>query len=314
MAEAAMVQAPAEPEPEPAPKPEAAPARKTAMSALGKDIARALIENRFQLAYQPIVNIQGDGAELFEVLLRMKDSHGKNISPAQFIPEASRTGQMQAIDRWVAIEAIKALAALHGEGRMATFFINLSPASYNDSSLSPIIKQALNETLIPPQNVVFEIDAPELSQHQATVNQMISDLCELECVISLDNSPADLAAALSLPRHSVRYIKIDCDVISSVMADQGKQAALMSMLEMARKLDIEIIAKKIQDASSLSDIWSSGIEYVQGNYFIPKLLITCLSWSNGEVFAFPRPSLLVPWPLPKDSVISSARILRQTFR
>lgn len=269
MAEAAMVQAPAEPEPEPAPKPEAAPARKTAMSALGKDIARALIENRFQLAYQPIVNIQGDGAELFEVLLRMKDSHGKNISPAQFIPEASRTGQMQAIDRWVAIEAIKALAALHGEGRMATFFINLSPASYNDSSLSPIIKQALNETLIPPQNVVFEIDAPELSQHQATVNQMISDLCELECVISLDNSPADLAAALSLPRHSVRYIKIDCDVISSVMADQGKQAALMSMLEMARKLDIEIIAKKIQDASSLSDIWSSGIEYVQGNYFQP---------------------------------------------
>ena len=265
IAEAAMMQTPAEPEP--AAKP--AQVRKTAMSALGKDIARALIENRFQLAYQPIVNIQGDGAELFEVLLRMKDSHGKTISPAQFIPEASRTGQMQAIDRWVAIEAIKALAALHGEGRMATFFINLSPASYNDSSLSPIIKQALNETLIPPQNVVFEIDAPELKQHQATVNQMVSDLCELECIISLDNSDADLAAALSLPRHSVRYIKIDCDVISNAVADQGRKAALMSMLEMARKLDIEVVAKKIQDASSLSDIWSSGIEYVQGNYFQP---------------------------------------------
>lgn len=264
---AAMAQPEAAPEPEPEPKPAPAPARKTTMSPLGKDIAHALIENRFQLAYQPIVNIQGDGDELFEVLLRMKNSDGKNISPAEFIPEASRTGQMQAIDRWVAIEAIKALAALHGESRKATFFINLSPSSYNDSSLSPIIKQALNETLIPPQHVVFEIDAPELRNHQTTINQMVSDLCELECTFSLDNSPADLAAALSLPRHSVRYIKIDCDVISKAMADQGKQATLMSMLESARKLDIEIIAKKIQDASSLSDIWSSGIEYVQGNYF-----------------------------------------------
>ena len=140
------------------------------------------------------------------------------------------------------------------ENRRATFFINLSPSSYNDSSLSPIIKQALNETLIPPQNVVFEIDAPEIKMHQTSVNQMVSDLCELECIISLDNSEADLATALTLPRHSVRYIKIDCDVISDAMSNNEKQAALMSMLEMARKLDIEIVAKKIQDASSLSDI------------------------------------------------------------
>ncbi|MBE9516290.1 MAG: EAL domain-containing protein [Proteobacteria bacterium] len=256
-----------EPEPKPAPKPESRPARKRNMSELGKDIARALIENRFQLAYQPVVHLQGEGDEFFEVLLRMNSTSGKSISPAEFIPEATRTGQMQAIDRWVAIESIKALAALHAEGRKATFFINLSAASFNDSSLSPIVKQALNEALIPPENVVFEIDAPDLKKQHAAISQMVSDLCELECVISLDNSEADLTAALSLPRHSVRYIKLDCDIISDAMSNGQKREALKSMLEMARKLDIQVIGKKIQDAGSLSDIWSSGIEYVQGNYF-----------------------------------------------
>lgn len=251
--------------PKPVAKPK--PGRKKVTSELGKDIARALIENRFRLMYQPVVHLNGEGDEYFEVLLRMINSSGMELAPEVFIPEANMTGQMQAIDRWVAIEAIKALSALHNEGRMATFFINLSPSSFNDSSLSPIVKQVLNETLIPPEYVAFEIDAPQIKQHHAEISQMVSDLCELECVISLDNSEADLAAALSLPRHSVRFIKISGSDISRAMANDAGRSAMMSMQQMAAKLDIKLIAKHIEDASSLSDIWSSGIEYVQGNYF-----------------------------------------------
>ncbi|MDH5631815.1 MAG: EAL domain-containing protein [Gammaproteobacteria bacterium] len=250
--------------PVPAPQPEVA-----VMSELGKDIARALIDNRFRLFYQPIIDLQGGGNEKFEVYIRMISANGEILTPDKFLDEAEKTGQMQAIDRWVADAAIRSMAALHNEGRRTRFFINLSVQAYEDSGLSPIIKQALNETLVDPQYAVFEIDAPELAERSTIIHQMVSDICELGCSISLDNSLPDLSTALSLPRHSVRFIKLAADTISKTMSNNASKETMMSMMEMARKLDIEVIAKGIEDAGNLPDIWSSGIQYVQGDYFQP---------------------------------------------
>ena len=92
-------------------------------------IQQALEQDNFQLAFQPIVNLHGDPAEFFEVLIRLENDQGELISASEFMQTAKLTGQIHDIDKWVIEHAVSTLAELHNEGQRATFFINLSPQS-----------------------------------------------------------------------------------------------------------------------------------------------------------------------------------------
>lgn len=70
-------------------------------------IATALAKDAFQLSYQPIINLHGDPAEYFEVLVRMQGRGDELITAGQFMTHAVETGQAAEIDRWVLRQALQ---------------------------------------------------------------------------------------------------------------------------------------------------------------------------------------------------------------
>jgi predicted signal transduction protein with EAL and GGDEF domain len=79
-----------------------------------KDIERLLhkaLENgRFKLLYQPILSLRGSTQEHYEVLVRMLDSKGDEITPDDFMETAQRIGLSAKIDRWIILDALKTLS------------------------------------------------------------------------------------------------------------------------------------------------------------------------------------------------------------
>src|SRR5574337_492226 len=63
-------------------------------------IDNALEQDGFLLYYQPVVNLQGEEGEFYEVLLRMRGPT-EEVMPAHFMPIAERNDRLLAIDRWV---------------------------------------------------------------------------------------------------------------------------------------------------------------------------------------------------------------------
>lgn len=231
-------------------------------------IEKALTENQFKLLYQPVINLHGGADEFFEVLVRMVGEDGELIPPGEFIQAAEETGLMTKIDYWVTEHAIKSLATLHTEGRIATFFVNLSKATLDETTYPEQVKSLLDTSAIDGQHLVFEVDESDISDNSEEVNKEIaSRLTRLGSSISIDNCGLALDIILNLPRHSVKYIKIDKAVVEDAASNIDKEDSLIAMLAMAIKLEVKSVAKGIEDAHSLTALWKFGFEYVQGHYF-----------------------------------------------
>jgi len=232
-------------------------------------IHEALSEDRFHLVYQPIVSLQGEIDEKYEVLLRMRDSEGEDIRPGQFLPVAMQTGQIVEIDRWVIRKAAEVLAERRRNGANTVFFIKLSGPTLDDHELPIWISQVLKEARLASDAIVFEIAENDASEHLKGAKAFVATISSLHCKTSLEHfgsSPNSFQLLKHLP---VDYLKIDGKFIHNLMRDTDNQAVVKSIVDMARSMNKVCIAEFVEDASSLTVLFQYGIQYIQG-YFLAE--------------------------------------------
>jgi diguanylate cyclase (GGDEF)-like protein/PAS domain S-box-containing protein len=232
-----------------------------------RKIQQALQSDSLELAFQPIINLHGDPADYFEVLVRMSDGEGGQIPAGDFIATANATGQILDIDKWVISHAIPALAELHQEGHAATFFINISRQSMADSSVPKLIHQAIKKASINGYHLIFEADEPDLICDPIAAGNFIRTIHDYGCQFCMDNFGQGFGDHNFLRHQAIEYVKITGSLIHNLTNDTINQAILKGLTIVANALGKKIIAKFVEDAESLSLLWDLEISYVQGNYF-----------------------------------------------
>lgn len=231
-----------------------------------KLIADALENNQFQLLFQPIVSLQGDTGEKYEVLLRMLNDNEEYILPSQFLPIAEQTGQIADIDRWVMDNAIRKLAEHRSGGSATQFFIKVSALTLLDEDLVPFVAERLKEYKLPGDALSFELSEKSASQHLKQAKTFVKSLKELHCMTVLEHfgtSPNSFQLLKHLP---VDFLKIDGSFIHNLASQPDNQAMVKSILETAASMNKKCIAEYVQDAHSLAMLWQSGIDFIQGNF------------------------------------------------
>ena len=86
--------------------------QKQAVASWVERIRRALLEDRFVLHCQPILDLDRNEVSQFELLLRMQEDDGHVVLPGAFLGSAERFGLAPEIDRWVVRSAVRFLAEL----------------------------------------------------------------------------------------------------------------------------------------------------------------------------------------------------------
>jgi len=227
----------------------------------------ALEKEGFQLAYQPIVNLHGDAAEYFEVLLRLVGRQGELIHAGKFMPEAERLGLLSKIDRWVIRQSIESLAALHREGRQASFFVNLCPTALKDPELLTLLQKQITAARIKPGFLVLEADEPAVTAHPADAAMFIQAARKIGCRFSIDNFGNNLGALNRLRGMPIDFLKISGSLIRNLSTDELTRISLKSIIELAKAMSTQTVAKFVEKADDLGILWNLGFDYVQGNYF-----------------------------------------------
>jgi diguanylate cyclase (GGDEF)-like protein/PAS domain S-box-containing protein len=229
-------------------------------------IKNALEQDQLQLLYQPIVSLQGDASEKYEVLLRMLDEENEHILPSQFLPVAEQTGQLAEIDRWVIQRAINRLAEHRARGSDTHFFIKLSAATLIDEDLPQFIGECIREARLPGDALTFEIAEKHASQHLKHAKALVKTLQELHCRIALEHFGAGPNSFQLLKHLPVDFLKIDGSFIHNLASDNDNQAMVKSILDTANSMNRKCIAEYVEDAHSLAVLWQSGIHFIQGNF------------------------------------------------
>ncbi|MEJ2343841.1 MAG: EAL domain-containing protein [Gammaproteobacteria bacterium] len=229
-------------------------------------IRDALEHDRFSLVYQPIASLHGETSERYEVLVRMRDQDGKEVTPGQFIPVAEHNGLITAIDRWVINQALQVLSERRRGGHDTTLFLKLSADSLGDESLLPWISNALKKNRLESNCVVFEASEAVVVAHLKQARAFAKGVQELHCGFSLEHFGNGMNSFQLLKHIPVDYLKIDGSFMHNLASDQEQQAMVKSITEMAHSMGKTTIAEFVEDANSLAVLWQCGVNYIQGHF------------------------------------------------
>ena len=227
----------------------------------------ALMENRFRLVYQPIVPLHGQPAERYEVLVRLINKNGEEVSPASFMPTAEKAGLMPEIDRWVIRTSIQTLVKQHGNNKETSLLVKLSEASINDQTLVPWLSQQLNEFHLPGDTLIFEIKETYVLSQPDVAKQVINGLKQLHCRTALGHFGSDPRSLDYLEQLHVDFIKLAGTFVDNLSGDSKSQAMVKAVVQTAHDLGTLTVATFVQDASKMATLWQCNVDYIQG-YFL----------------------------------------------
>ncbi len=226
-----------------------------------------MIDNdRFILAYQPILDTKTLATVDYELLLRMPTDDGKIILPGGFMPAAERFGLIHNLDNWMVKNAIMRLADMHGQGIAARFSVNLSDRAIEDNNLIELVRNLLQETGLEPKYLSFEISETVIITHLAAATEFLSKLKSLGCQCTLDDFGSGFCSFGYLKDLPVDRIKIDGSVIRNIVSNSVDRALVESMNNIAHVMNKVTVAECVEDELTLAVLKELEVDFVQGHH------------------------------------------------
>ncbi|NNF50976.1 MAG: EAL domain-containing protein [Gammaproteobacteria bacterium] len=227
----------------------------------------ALKENRFELFTQSIVSLArvGDRGPAVEILLRLRDEGGDEISPRSFMRAAERYHLMPLIDRWVVRTALAAIR--NGDLRIPehrTFSLNISGQTLGDAQFLEFVVDCLDRTGVAPDRLCFELTETTVVTNLEHAQRFIGVLHGMGCMFALDNFGSGLGSFANLRNLEMDFLKIDGSFVRGLENDDVNRAMINAMVDLARTLEISVIAEHVESEAVLGLIRKMGVDYVQG--------------------------------------------------
>lgn len=231
-------------------------------------IQQALDEDLFELLAQPIVSLRDDDAPPhFEILLRMKDSDGEEVSSGALFSAAERYKLMPQVDRWVTSTTLTRLAehrdAIESGG--ARFSINLSGQSLSDDEILEFIDQEMRDNEVPATALCFEVTESAAVSNLARAQALISELRQRGCSISLDDFGAGLSSFAYLKNFDVDALKIDGSFIRDITDNRISESMVAAITQVAKVMELKTVAEYVETEASRKLIAELGVDFAQGH-------------------------------------------------
>lgn len=240
----------------------------------------ALVNDDFILYYQPIISLQGAEGEYYEILLRMKGPKGE-ILPGHFLPVAEKHGLLPRIDRWVIANAIRALAEREQAGRKTTFFIKLTVQSLEDQGLLPWVALQLKNARLRGDALVFEMPESKVVTNLKPARAFLKGLEQLHCGFALEQFGSGLNSFQLLKHIPAHYLKVDRSFMIELPKNKDNQERVKSICDQARTAGKLTVAEFVEDAASMSILFSCGVNFVQGNFLQEPEQVMSYDFANG---------------------------------
>ena len=228
-----------------------------------KHIKAALMENRFRLVQQPVASLQGDDPVMFDVLVRMVDTQGKEVLPAEFMAAAERNDLLKNIDRWV----VGASLSFAAQRKPGCLFVRLSKDTVKDGSFLDWLENHVRSSRAEPQRLCFQVTEEVASSYLVQVKALAAALRQKGFRFALDGFGSGRDSQGLLDTVPLDFVKIDGALVQGLTGDPQLQQRVRTLVEGATKRLIQTIGERVEDANTMAVLWQVGVQYIQG-YFV----------------------------------------------
>lgn len=228
----------------------------------------ALEQEKFVLYLQPKYDIQQDKYAGAEVLVRWKDTESGIISPGEFIPIFERNGFIIKLDYYVWEHTCKMIRSWLDKGYdPMPISVNVSRVSVYNPKLVDVISDLVDAYNIPAELLQLELTESAYTSNPYMIRETMKHLQQKGFTILMDDFGSGYSSLNVLKDIAVDVLKIDMKFMSDTDIPGRGENILASVVNMAKVLEMPVIAEGVEKESQVRFLKGIGCEYVQGFYF-----------------------------------------------
>jgi diguanylate cyclase (GGDEF)-like protein/PAS domain S-box-containing protein len=232
------------------------------------EMREALAANQFRVYFQPIIDLRQGHIAKAEALLRwVHPVHGM-FYPSEFIGIAEETGLINEIGNWVFMEsALWSQRWTHQLGKPFQISVNASPVQFHASEDGVDWVKYLNDLGVSRNCISVEITEGMLLNVSADVSSRLLEYRDAGIQVALDDFGTGYSSMSYLKKFDIDYLKIDQSFVRDMSHNQGSRTIAETMIMMAHKLGMRVIAEGIETQEQRDMLAHAGCDYGQGFLF-----------------------------------------------
>lgn len=233
------------------------------------EIDRAFDNNEFCLYLQPKCNAATGAIVGAEALVRWNHPKYGVVSPGRFVPMLEQAGQISRLDVFVWRSVVRMLARWEREGRnLVPISVNVSMVDIDQMDVADTLTGLLNEYDVDARLLQTEITESAVARNLSKVESTIRKLHADNIAVLMDDFGSAYSSLNMLKDINVDVIKLDMKFIDLNEDNASKGLKIVeSVVNMARKLRLLVIAEGAQTKQQVDQLLSVGCRYIQGYYF-----------------------------------------------
>ena len=170
--------------------------------------------------------------------------------------------QIASTDRWMIKNAIKFCE----DSEADRVFVRLSKQSILDPSSIGWMDNEFEQKEFDCSRLVMQIPECDAAKHIKQVQVIVQQLRKMGIGFALEHYGIDREKFQILDILKPDYIKIDGELMHTLMTDTEVQKSVEKIVHAAASRDIKTIAERVENANAMAVLFQLGLDYMQGHY------------------------------------------------
>ena len=245
---------------------------------------RAGLENdEFQVYFQPQVNINTLKPVGLEALVRWIKPDGTVVPPDRFIPLAEESGLIISIGEQVFKKAVEQVCRVREKMQLDLMLsVNVSARQMDDTAFEETASAIIKKASYPADRLKIEITESLLMKDIATIMTRLENLSKIGISTAIDDFGTGYSSLAYLKQMPISTLKIDKSFIDDIVEDPSALALVETIVLMANKLKMGIIAEGVENENQLAILKQMGDMEIQGYIFARPMPLQALESWLGE--------------------------------
>lgn len=243
---------------------------------VGDTLEDAMINNRFEVYYQPIYSVTEQRFTSAEALLRMQDENGRFIPPSVFIPAAERNGMIHRIGDFVLESVCKFIASDEFVASGIEYVeINLSVSQCMQKGLANRILALLEKYQVQSNQINLEITETAVGFSQNILMENLDILSQAGVTFSLDDFGTGYSNMVRIASLPLRIVKLDKSFVDR-MDNEKIRMIVQNIIKLIKDVNMEIVVEGVETADMAQLFAEYACEYIQGYYYAKPMPMAAL--------------------------------------
>ena len=236
------------------------------------DLRRALVEDQFEVYYQPQYNIASGKLCGAEALVRWQHPKRGWVSPIDFVPLAEQTGLIVPIGEWIMKAACVQSRLIQEECSAAVpIAVNVSAAQFHGEGFVATLMDIMRETKMPANLLEIELTESMFMTDVESAIAIMHEVRKLGVGLSIDDFGTGYSSLNYLKQFPVNKLKIDKSFIDELEVIGDRCAIVSTIIQLGQNLNLKVIAEGIETQHQLDILTKEKCDEVQGYLFSKPL-------------------------------------------